>query len=254
MSDKTCTIEATLDNSFNLEVIASTLHEEAKTAQPGYQFKKLVPAMSFYCFALESKLISYGKEVFTNPKQYKQYMNATILGKFDWLFSRMELDVDPAELNPHREVIEHMVHFRNSVVHSKTITFEEERELIGFEQFSSKYIEPPKHEKDFMAQRSIEACDSYERTIDFTTRAWAYQSKKYFNDGNFYRGCGFSNVRRLNLSLDTTSVDTYAESLRLMEESIRGVSIQVKLITALNHFNNESSLNNSQPIECKVFL
>ncbi|WP_269043022.1 hypothetical protein [Vibrio diabolicus] len=77
-------IEGSIVNDRYLESIAITLYNEAKTEQDGYRFKKLIPAMLFYCFAMESKLNTFGKEVFTKKSEFKSFGNATIQTKFDW--------------------------------------------------------------------------------------------------------------------------------------------------------------------------
>ena len=84
-------IEGSIVNDRYLESIAIALYNDAKVEKDGYRFKKLVPAMTFYCFAMESKLNTFGKEVFTIKSELKQYGNATIQGKFDWLLSRSQL-------------------------------------------------------------------------------------------------------------------------------------------------------------------
>lgn len=185
------TIEGSIVNDRYLESIAYALHEEAKVEKDGYRFKKLVPAMTFYCFAMESKLNTFGKEVFTVNREFKQFSNATILGKFDWLLSRMGADASDV-IEPHRETIAHMVAFRNSVAHSKNIEFQEERELIGLEQFGDRFVSAPKHEKDFMSQRSLETCERYRVALDFLERAWFILSRKYFDTFDPSRGSGIS--------------------------------------------------------------
>ncbi|MBQ4799060.1 hypothetical protein J8L73_07945 [Pseudoalteromonas sp. MMG006] len=185
-------IEGSIVNDRYLESIAITLFNEAKVTADGYIFKKLVPAMTFYCFALESKLNTYGKEVFGEHKSlYKKFTSATLLGKFDWLLSKM--DVEEHEiLTTHRDTISNMVTFRNAVAHSKNIDFTEERELIGLENFGDKYLIAPTHEKDFMALRSIENCELFKLSYEFLERVWLVQSPKYFGSVDIMRGMGIS--------------------------------------------------------------
>lgn len=187
-------IEGSIVNDRYLESIAIALYNEAKVEKDGYRFKKLVPAMTFYCFAMESKLNTFGKEVFTKKSELKLYSNATIQGKFDWLLSRLGVDAEEL-VEPHRETIADMVSFRNSVVHSKSIDFEEERKLIGLEQFGDRFVQPPKHEKDFMAQRSLENCNSYKKALEFLDTVWFVQSPKFFGSIDCHRGSGFSRAR-----------------------------------------------------------
>lgn len=52
-------IEGSIVNDRYLESIAIALYNEAKVEKDGYRFKKLVPAMTFYCFAMESKLNTF---------------------------------------------------------------------------------------------------------------------------------------------------------------------------------------------------
>lgn len=111
-------IEGVIVNDRFLESIAINLHEEAKQAKAGHCFKKIVPAMAFYCFTLESKLLTYGKAVFTKRSEYKSYTNATLSGKFEWLSNRLEVpNIEP--IKKCKETILEMVAFRNAVTHSK---------------------------------------------------------------------------------------------------------------------------------------
>ncbi|EKO3894521.1 hypothetical protein [Vibrio metschnikovii] len=71
-------IEGSIVNDRYLESIAMALYNEAKAENDGYRFKKLVPAMTFYCFAMESKLNTFGKEVFTKKSEFRKFGNATI--------------------------------------------------------------------------------------------------------------------------------------------------------------------------------
>ncbi|MFM2660088.1 hypothetical protein AAFX15_07955 [Vibrio chagasii] len=187
-------IEGSIVNDRYLESIAIALYNEAKAEKDGYRFKKLVPAMTFYCFAIESKLNTFGKEVFTKKSEFRKFGNATIQGKFDWLLSRLGVDAEEL-VEPHRETVANMVLFRNSVAHSKSIDFEEERKLIGLEQFGDKFLHPPKHEKDFMSQRSLERCESYKKALEFLDTVWFVQSPKFFGSVNFSRGSGFSSAK-----------------------------------------------------------
>ncbi|MDF4741849.1 hypothetical protein P3545_02855 [Vibrio parahaemolyticus] len=184
-------IEGSIVNDRYLESIAITLYNEAKTEQDGYRFKKLIPAMSFYCFAIGSKLNTFGKEVFKTKSEFKSFGNATIQTKFDWLLSRLKVDADDL-VDPHRQTVANMVTFRNAVVHSKNIDFQEERELIGLEQFGDRFVRPPAHEKDFMALRSLENCEKFKQTLEFLDHVWFVQSPKFFGSKDFLRGNGIS--------------------------------------------------------------
>ncbi|WP_248915672.1 hypothetical protein [Pseudomonas moorei] len=75
-------IESRTSNSRYLESIGLTLLDEAKSTEPGYIFKKLVPAMAFFCFAFESKLNGYGDAVFTG-QELKNILILRSLGNFN---------------------------------------------------------------------------------------------------------------------------------------------------------------------------
>jgi hypothetical protein len=55
----TQTIETTIINDRYIESIGVSLIREAADSETGHAFKKIVPAMAFFCFALESKLNTY---------------------------------------------------------------------------------------------------------------------------------------------------------------------------------------------------
>lgn len=77
------------------------------------------------------------------------------LGKLDWICNKIGVERCDA-VEDIRVTIELMVRFRNSLVHSKIITTQEERELTGLEKYNEKFIRPKRSESDFMEIRSIE--------------------------------------------------------------------------------------------------
>lgn len=132
-------IEGVIVNDVFLESIAANLHNEAKDAPDGHRFKKIIPAMAFYCFTFESKLLTYGKAVLTEKSVYKKYINATLLGKFEWLLNKLEVpDIDV--IRDCKTTVSEMVAFRNAVTHSKNIDIREERELVGLELLHDKFV------------------------------------------------------------------------------------------------------------------
>lgn len=173
-------IEGVIINDSFLESIAINLHEEAKQAIDGHRFKKIIPAMAFYCFTLESKLLTYGKSVF--PKaQYKKYLNATLIGKFEWLSNRLKVpNVEP--ILKCKETISEMVAFRNAVTHSKNIDYKEERKLIGLELFDDRFVTIYESENDFMASSTLEKLDAFSKAIMILDRVWFIDGKKYFKE------------------------------------------------------------------------
>jgi hypothetical protein len=176
------TVESTIINDRYLESIAYSLLKEAKETPEGYIFKKLVPAMAFFCFTLESKLNSYGEHVFSDGEK-KRYINSTLIGKLDWLFSRINVVMND-DIETIRNTIVLMIEFRNSLVHSKPVNFQEERELIGLENFAEKYIIPTRPKNDFMEIRSIENADNFQDAVYKFDLIWMHYSQIYFPDFN----------------------------------------------------------------------
>lgn len=173
-------IEGVIVNDRFLETIALNLHEEAKHAETGHCFKKIIPAMAFYCFTLESKLLTYGKAVFTKRCEYKNYINATLSGKFEWLLNRLGVpDIEP--IKKCKGTILEMVAFRNAVTHSKNIDVKEEREMIGLEIFHDRYVRVYDDEKDFMASSTLEKLNDFSQAIYVLEQVWIVHGLKHFN-------------------------------------------------------------------------
>lgn len=164
-------IESRISNSRYLESIGLTLLDEAKSAEQGYIFKKLVPAMAFFCFAFESKLNGYGDAVFSG-QELKKYINSTIAGKFKWLCNRIGVE-DSDAFQELCETIALMVTFRNSLVHSKIITIEEERDLSELEKLNPRFIRPKASDSDFMEIRSIENAEKFEKVNTMLELIWS---------------------------------------------------------------------------------
>ncbi|EIX9082199.1 hypothetical protein MLE32_000486 [Klebsiella aerogenes] len=176
-------IEGVIVNDRFLESIAINLHNEAKEAPEGHRFKKIIPSMAFYCFALESKLLTYGKAIFTVKSEYGRYINSTLQGKFEWLLNRLNT-LECEEIKKHKATVLEMVAFRNAVTHSKNIDIREERELTGLELRHDKFVRVFDSEKDFMASSSLEKLNSFSEVIFFLDLVWANDGKKHFN-GDF---------------------------------------------------------------------
>lgn len=176
-------IEGIIVNDRFLESIAINLHNEAKVAKDGHRFKKIVPSMAFYCFALESKLLTYGKAIFTIKKEYKSYVNAPLSGKFTWLLNRLETPDNEIIQNSKTTVAE-MAAFRNAVTHSKNIDFREERELIGLELLHDKFVKIYDSENDFMASSTLEKLEDFSKVILALDKVWFIYGKKHFK-GDF---------------------------------------------------------------------
>lgn len=177
-------IEGVIVNDRFLESIAINLHNEAKDAQAGHRFKKIIPAMAFYCFTLESKLLTYGKAIFTQKKEYDNFINATLFGKFEWLLNRLKTPNDETILNC-KAIVSEMVAFRNAVTHSKNIDIKEERELVGFELLHDKYIRVYDNEKDFMASSTLDKLNKFSEAIWTLEQVWFIYGKKHFG-GDFH--------------------------------------------------------------------
>ncbi len=176
-------IESRNSNSRYLESIGLTLLDEAKSTEPGYIFKKLVPAMAFFCFAFESKLNGYGDAIFSG-QELKRYINSTIAGKFNWLCNRIGVERSDA-FHELCNTIELMVTFRNSLVHSKIITIEEERELSELEKLNPRFIRPKTSDSDFMEIRSIENADKFQNVTVTLELIWSsYCIKNSINIGD----------------------------------------------------------------------
>lgn len=143
-------LEGIIVNDRFLESIAINLQNEAKEASDGHRFKKIVPSMAFYCFALESKLLTYGKAIFTVKSEYSRYTNSTLQGKFKWLLNRLNTP-ECEEIKKHKATALEMVAFRNAITHSKNIDIREECELTSLELFHDKFVSVFDSEKDFMA-------------------------------------------------------------------------------------------------------
>ena len=174
-------IEGVIVNDRFLEAIAINLHNEAKHAQAGHRFKKIVPAMAFYCFTLESKLLTYGKAIFKKKSEYNKFINCTLLGKFEWLLKRLNVPDDDIIQNSKIKVSE-MVAFRNAVTHSKNIDVKEERELTGLELLNDKFIRIFDNEKDFMASSTLDKLNDFSEVIWILEQVWLVYGKKYFNE------------------------------------------------------------------------
>lgn len=176
-------IEGVIVNDRFLESIAINLHNEAKEASDGHRFKKIVPSMAFYCFALESKLLTYGKAIFTVKSEYSRYTNATLQGKFKWLLNRLNTP-ECEEIKKHKVTVLEMVAFRNALTHSKNIDITEECELTSLELFHDKFVSVFDSEKDFMASSTMEKLNSFSEVIWILDLVWANYGKKHFN-GDF---------------------------------------------------------------------
>lgn len=174
-------IEGVIVNDRFLESIAINLHNEAKDAQDGHRFKKIVPAMAFYCFMLESKLLTYGKAIFIKKSEYVKFINCTLLSKFEWLLKRLNVPEDDIILNSKTKVSE-MVAFRNAVTHSKNIDVKEERELTGLELLDDKFIRVFDNENDFMASSTLDKLNDFSEVIWILDQIWFVYGKKHFND------------------------------------------------------------------------
>lgn len=173
-------IEGVIVNDRFLETIAINLHNEAKDAREGHRFKKIVPALAFYCFTLESKLLTYGKAIFTKRGEYKSYTNATLATKFDWLVNRLNTpEIDAIEKC--KTVVADMVQFRNALTHSKNIDIQEERELIGLEKFDDRYVSVTSNDKDFMTLSTLEKLDEFYEAIHMLDKIWLIQGRLHFN-------------------------------------------------------------------------
>ncbi|WP_181451954.1 hypothetical protein [Pantoea agglomerans] len=172
-------IEGVIVNDRFLESIAINLHEEAKHAKAGDRFKKIIPALAFYCFTLESKLLTYGKAVFTKGSDYKRYTNATLSGKFDWLTNRLEVP-DIESIRKCKIIISEMAAFRNAVTHSKNIDVKLDRELTGLELFHDRYVRIYDDEKDFMASSTLEKINEFSQAIWMLEQVWVVNGKKHF--------------------------------------------------------------------------
>jgi len=172
-------IKSTYFNDEYLISIAIRLLNEAKETGEGEQFKKIIPAMAFSCFALESKLNSCGNSVFSG-QELKKFSNSQLIGKTDWLLTRIGAETDHEVIKGMRESIVEMISFRNAVAHSKPISFEEERELIGREKIDSRFILPSRSPDDFMCNYSIEKAEEFYNTRSQFTLVWLHYSKLYF--------------------------------------------------------------------------
>jgi hypothetical protein len=117
-----------------------------------------------------------------------------LIGKLDWLFSRIKVDVTD-DIKDIREVIVQMIAFRNSLVHSKPINFQEERELIGLENFNEKYILPKRPESDFMESYSIENAENFQNAVRVFEKIWIHYSNTYFPDFDPSRVVGVSTAK-----------------------------------------------------------
>ncbi|MBH0021129.1 hypothetical protein I6F40_12330 [Pseudoalteromonas sp. SWXJ133] len=186
-------IESTIINDRYISSIGINLLNEASDSLPGHAFKKIVPAMAFFCFALESRLNTYGSHVFEGG-EFQRYTNSTLIGKLDWLFSRIKVEVTD-EINDIRNDVVQMIAFRNSLVHSKPISFHEERELIGLENFNKKYIIPKRPDNDFMASYSIEYAEQFLNAVRILELIWIHYSDKYFPDYDPNRTIGASTAK-----------------------------------------------------------
>lgn len=189
-------IESRTSNSRYLESIGLTLLEEAKSTEPGYIFKKLVPAMAFFCFAFESKLNGYGDAVFIG-QELKKYINSTIIGKFQWLCNRIGVEGSDT-FQELCKTIELMVIFRNSLVHSKIVTIEEERELSELEKLNPRFIRPKTSDSDFTMIRSVENAEKFQEVTTTLELIWSnYCIKNSIHIGD-NRGSLISRARILS--------------------------------------------------------
>lgn len=192
------TIKSYIINDRYLSSIAVSLLREAKNEEPGYQFKKTIPSMLFFCLTLESKLNTYGKILFS--KDYKDFKESSHLKrKVRWFLRRLGVYKNKSRSNEDKifidkflEGIDIMVDFRNSVVHSKNIEEKSERELEGLEKKSYKFISMPKLDKDFMTIYSIEMCEMFQETLSNFETIWYIESQKKFPDYDFKKLYGIS--------------------------------------------------------------
>lgn len=194
-------IEGVIVNDRFLESIAINLHNEAKVAKEGHRFKKIVPALAFYCFTLESKLFTYGRAVFTDGTEYKKYTNANLHGKFEWLLNRLntpEIDV----IEKCKSVVAEMVQFRNALTHSKNIDVLEERDLISLEKFDDRYVRVTSNDKDFMTLSTLDKLDDFYEAIYMLDKIWLIQGRLHFNGDTSSLLVNISRAKVLNRDKD----------------------------------------------------
>lgn len=194
-------IEGVIVNDRFLESIAINLHNEARDAMEGHRFKKIVPALAFYCFTLESKLLTYGRAVFTDGAEYKKYINSTLHGKFEWLLNRLntpQADV----IEKCKSIVAEMVKFRNALTHSKNIEILEERELIGLEKFDDRYVRVTSDDKDFMTLSTLDKLDDFYEVISLLDRIWLVQGRLHFKGDTSSLLVNISRAKVLNRDKD----------------------------------------------------
>ena len=181
-------VESYLNNDIFLISIAHTLFEEAKKEKPGYIFKKTIPAMLFYCLALESRLNTYGKVLFSsNYKNFRESSN--LKEKVRWFLRRLNAYENELESEENKKFVEDllisvdtMVDFRNLVVHSKSIHYVETRELKGLERLTDKFISKPRLENDFTTLYSVERCEMFQNTLTNFEMIWYSKAQQLFPD------------------------------------------------------------------------
>ena len=182
------TVESYLNNDIFLISIAHTLFEEAKNEKPGYIFKKTIPAMLFYCLALESRLNTYGKVLFS--QDYKKFTESSHLKKkVRWFLRRLGAYENESESEENKKIVEDllvnvdiMVDFRNLVVHSKSLYYAETRELKGLEILADKFISKPRLQNDFTTLYSIERCEIFKNTVSNFEVIWCVKAQQLFPD------------------------------------------------------------------------
>lgn len=184
-------VESYLNNDIFLISIAHTLFEEAKSEKLGYTFKKTIPAMLFYCLALESRLNTYGKVLFSsNYKKFRESSN--LKEKVRWFLRRLNVYENELESEGNKETVEKllasidtMVDFRNLVVHSKNISHSESRELDNIEQLSDRFISKPRLQNDFTTLYSIESCEMFKEAVSTFETIWYMKAPQLFPDMDF---------------------------------------------------------------------
>lgn len=181
-------VESYLNNDIFLISIAHTLFEEAKNEKLGHTFKKTIPAMLFYCLALESRLNTYGKVLFSSD--YRKFRESSNLKeKVRWFLRRLNVYENELESEENKEILEKlldsidtMVDFRNLVVHSKSISHSESRELDDIEQLSDKFISKPRLQNDFTTLYSIESCERFKEAVSTFETIWYVKARQLFPD------------------------------------------------------------------------
>jgi len=187
-------IEGVIVNDFYLESIASSLHTEAEDAEAGGRYRKIIPALAFYCFTLESKLLTYGNNIFIKRKEYRRFVNCTLSGKFAWLIKRLAVPNNDA-VTKCKDIIAEMVTFRNSITHSKNIAISEERELVGLEILHDRFVRVKSDEKNFMEFSSLGTLDEFRESVWILDQIWMTFGTKQFKGNGSAHMVGMTRAR-----------------------------------------------------------